>query len=67
MHGVFAISKLVDCSRKWPSVRDTLVVRVKIASALSTVCQSIDSPVGRTASEPSGVLIKVISHGPSGR
>jgi hypothetical protein len=67
MHGILAVSEFVDSCWKWPSIRNTLVVRIEITSALSTVCQSINSPVGRTASEPSSVLIKVISHGPSGR
>ncbi len=67
MHGVFAISKFVDSGWKWSSVRNTLICRIVVSSALPTVSQSIDSPFPRTAPESSSVLIIVIGQRPSGR
>ncbi len=67
MHGVSAISELVDCGWEWSSVSNTLVGGIVVSGTLSTVSQSVNSPFSRSSSESSSALIIVISQRSSGR
>ena len=66
MHGVFAVSKFINSRGKRACINDTLVIRVEIASALATVAEGVNGPLSGSSSEPSGVLIVIISQWPSG-
>jgi hypothetical protein len=66
MHGVSAVSEFVDCGWKWSSVRHALVSGIVVSSALATVAEGVNGPFSGSSSEPSGVLIVIISQWPSG-
>ena len=63
MHHVFAVSKLVDGSRKWSSAGLALEVRVEVSFPLPRVPQSIDGKLSRTSHEFPCLLVVSVGHG----
>lgn len=44
MHGVLAVGGFVGGGRKWPRIRNALIVGVEITRALTAVAVGVDRP-----------------------